>query len=212
MKQIDEKIRVVIVDDHPLVLDGLVSRLERSEQVDVIGSANNGEEAIAVVSELMPDVVLMDINMPIMNGIDAAEIFKEKFSTVKLLVLSMHDDREYVMNMARAGAKGYVLKSASADEMLMAVKAVHMGGIYYSPSVAEILMAAEEDTRDDTLSSREQVVLRLLARGMSNKEMARELDISVRTVETHRRNIKLKLDISTTSGLVRYAINHGLGD
>ena len=212
MKQIDEKIRVVIVDDHPLVLDGLVSRLERSEQVDVIGSANNGEEAIAVVSELMPDVVLMDINMPIMNGIDAAEIFKEKFSTVKLLVLSMHDDREFVMNMARAGAKGYVLKSASADEMLMAVKAVHMGGIYYSPSVAEILMAAEEDTRDDTLSSREQVVLRLLARGMSNKEMARELDISVRTVETHRRNIKLKLDISTTSGLVRYAINHGLGD
>lgn len=212
MNQIDEKIRVVIVDDHPLVLDGLVSRLERSEQVDVIGSANNGEEAIAVVAELMPDVVLMDINMPVMNGIDAAEIFKEKFATVKLLVLSMHDDREYVMNMARAGAKGYVLKSASADEMLMAVKAVHMGGIYYSPSVAEILMAAEDDTRDDTLSSREQVVLRLLARGMSNKEMARELDISVRTVETHRRNIKLKLDISTTSGLVRYAINHGLGD
>ena len=103
----NKKIKVVIVDDHPLVLDGLVSRLERSQQVEVIGSAANGEEAIEVVDELMPDVVLMDINMPIMNGIDAAEIFKEKFPAVKLLVLSMHDDREYVMNMARAGAKGY---------------------------------------------------------------------------------------------------------
>ena len=210
MSTLNEKIKVVIVDDHPLVLDGLVSRLERSQQVEVIGSAANGKEAIEIVGELMPDVVLMDINMPIMNGIDAAEIFKEKFSTVKLLVLSMHDDREYVMNMARAGAKGYVLKSASADEMLMAVKAVHMGGIYYSPSVAEILMSAEQKT-DDTLSSREQTILKLLAQGMSNKEMARELDISIRTVETHRRNIKLKLEISTTPGLVRYAIDHGLG-
>ena len=205
-----EKIKVVIVDDHPLVLDGLVSRLERSQQVEVIGSAGNGQEAIEIVKQLLPDVVLMDINMPVMNGIDAAEIFKEKFPAVKLLVLSMHDDREYVMNMARAGAKGYVLKSASADEMLMAVKAVHMGGIYYSPSIAEILMSTEQSA-DDTLSSREQVVLNLLAQGMSNKEMARELDISIRTVETHRRNIKFKLDISTTSGLVRYAIDHGLG-
>lgn len=204
------KIKVVIVDDHPLVLEGLVSRLERSQEVEVIGSAANGKEAIETVSQLLPDVVLMDINMPVMNGIDAAEIFKEKFPAVKLLVLSMHNDREYVMNMARAGAKGYVLKSASADEMLMAVKAVHMGGIYYSPSIAEILMSTEQSA-DDTLSSREQVVLNLLAQGLSNKEMARELDISIRTVETHRRNIKFKLDISTTSGLVRYAIDHGLG-
>ena len=211
MQTVNEKIRLVIVDDHPLVLDGLVSRLERSQQVDVIGRASNGKEAIEVVEDVMPDVVLMDINMPVMNGIDAAEIFKEKFPTVKLLVLSMHDDREYVMNMARAGAKGYVLKSASADEMLMAIKAVNMGGIYYSPSIAEILMSVDQQSSDDTLSSREQVVLKLLAQGMSNKEMARELDISIRTVETHRRNIKLKLEISNTPGLVRYAIDHGLG-
>ncbi|MGH1428045.1 MAG: response regulator transcription factor [Arenicella sp.] len=206
------KITLVIVDDHPLVLDGLVSRLERSEQVEVIGQASNGQEAIQLVEKLMPDVVLMDINMPVMNGIDAAEIFKERFTAVKLLVLSMHDDREYVMNMARAGAKGYVLKSASADEMLMAIKAVHMGGVYFSPSIAEILTSKENNIHDDTLSSREQVVLKLLASGMSNKEMARELDISVRTVETHRRNIKNKLEISTTPGLVRYAIDHGLSD
>ncbi len=208
----EDKIKLVIVDDHPLVLDGLVSRLERSEQVEVIAKASNGAEAIKIVEQLMPDVVLMDINMPVMNGIEAAEIFKEKFSSVKLLVLSMHDDREYVMNMAQAGAKGYVLKSASADEMLMAIKAVHMGGVYFSPSIAQILTSTDNRRHDESLSSREQVVLGLLANGMSNKEMARELDISVRTVETHRRNIKTKLDISTTPGLVRYAIDNGLCD
>lgn len=208
----EDKIKLVIVDDHPLVLDGLASRLERSEQVEVIAKASNGAEAIKIVEQLMPDVVLMDINMPVMNGIEAAEIFKEKFSSVKLLVLSMHDDREYVMNMAQAGAKGYVLKSASADEMLMAIKAVHMGGVYFSPSIAQILTSKDNRRHDESLSSREQVVLGLLANGMSNKEMARELDISVRTVETHRRNIKTKLDISTTPGLVRYAIDNGLCD
>lgn len=207
-----DKISLVIVDDHPLVLDGLTSRLERSNQIDVVGQASNGQEAIKVVEQVMPEVVLMDINMPIMNGIEAAEIFKEKFSSVKLLVLSMHDDREYVMNMARAGVKGYVLKSASADEMLMAIKAVHMGGIYFSPDIAKILTNQEKNSQDEALSTREQAVLRLLAGGMSNKEMARELDISVRTVETHRRNIKVKLDISTTPGLVRYAIDNGLCD
>ena len=205
-----EKISLVIVDDHPLVLDGLISRLERSNQVEVVGQASNGKDAIKVVEQVMPDVVLMDINMPVMNGIEAAEIFKEKFSSVKLLVLSMHDDREYVMNMAQAGVKGYVLKSASADEMLMAIKAVHMGGVYFSPSIAQILTNQEIGTQDEALSNREQTVLRLLAGGLSNKEMARELDISVRTVETHRRNIKVKLDISTTPGLVRYAIDNGL--
>ena len=206
----EEKISLVIVDDHPLVLDGLVSRLERSDQVEVVGLANNGEEAIKLVEHIMPSVVLMDINMPVMNGIEAAEIFKEKFPNVKLLVLSMHNDREYVMNMARSGAKGYVLKSASADEMLMAIKAVHMGGVYFSPDIAKILASQPDSYIDDTLSSREQVVLSLLASGLSNKEMARELDISVRTIETHRRNIKTKLDISTTPGLVRYALDNGL--
>ena len=206
----EEKISLVIVDDHPLVLDGLVSRLERSDQVEVVGLANNGEEAIKLVEHIMPSVVLMDINMPVMNGIEAAEIFKEKFPNIKLLVLSMHNDREYVMNMARSGAKGYVLKSASADEMLMAIKAVHMGGVYFSPDIAKILASQPDSYMDDTLSSREQVVLSLLASGLSNKEMARELDISVRTIETHRRNIKTKLDISTTPGLVRYALDNGL--
>lgn len=204
------KISLIIVDDHPLVLDGLTSRLERSQQIEVVGQACNGVDAIQLVEEITPDVVLMDINMPVMNGIEAAEIFKDKYPNVKLIVLSMHDDREYVMNMAQAGAKGYVLKSASADEMLMAIQAVHMGGVYFSPAIAAILASKPAGYVDGALSSREQMVLSLLATGMSNKEMARELDISVRTVETHRRNIKVKLDISTTPGLVRYAIDNGL--
>jgi len=207
-----EKIKIIIVDDHPLVVDGLVSRLERSELIDVIGSAENGQQALELVETVKPDVVLMDINMPVMNGIEAAEIFKEKFSEIKIIILSMHDDREYVMHLTRAGIKGYALKTASADEMLLAIQAVHAGGVYYSPSVAEILLTHDEKGGDEPLTSREQVVLRLLAEGMSNKEMARDLDISVRTVETHRRNIKIKLDISTTSGLVKYAIAHGMVD
>ena len=114
-----DKIKLVIVDDHPLVLDGLISRLNRSQEIQIIGQASNGKEALEVVKSLSPDVVLMDINMPEMNGIEAAEIFKEKFPEIKLLVLSMHDDHEYVITLTQAGAKGYILKSASADEMLM---------------------------------------------------------------------------------------------
>ena len=205
-----DKIKLVIVDDHPLVLDGLISRLNRSQEIQIIGQASNGKEALEVVERLNPDVVLMDINMPEMNGIEAAEIFKEKFPEIKLLVLSMHDDHEYVITLTQAGAKGYILKSASADEMLMAIKAIFMGGVYYSPEIANILVNKDSNSHDDALSSREQMVLALLARGLSNKDMARKLDISVRTVETHRRNIKNKLNISTTSGLVRYAIDNGL--
>ncbi|MGH1540818.1 MAG: response regulator [Arenicella sp.] len=202
-------ISVLIVDDHPLVRDGLRSRLSITETICVAGEASNGAQAITMAEELQPDVVLMDINMPVMNGIDAAEIFQEKFPDIKLLVLSMHDDREYVMNVLRSGVKGYVLKNASAEEMFAAIQAVYNGGIYYSPSIAEIIMNPENE-HNDTLTSREQTVMSMLAKGLSNKEMARELDISVRTVETHRRNIKQKLNISTTSGLIRYAIDYGL--
>lgn len=203
------KIRLLIVDDHPLVRDGLRLRLGSSSDIEVLGEAANGDQAITMTEELQPDLVLMDINMPVMNGIDAAEIFREKFPQIKLLVLSMHDDREYVMNVLQAGAKGYVLKSASSEEMHAAINAVHNGGIYYSPSIAEIIMSPEDEP-NDTLTSREQTIMSMLAKGMSNKQMARKLDISVRTVETHRRNIKQKLDISTTSGLIRYAIDYGL--
>ncbi len=203
-------IRLLIVDDHPLVVDGLSSRLSSCDDIDVVGVAENGEEAIEKTDELKPDVVLMDINMPIMNGIDAAEIFNEKYKHVKVLILSMHDDKEYVTNALRSGAKGYILKTVSSEEMINAVRSVFNGGIYYSPAVSEILLSKDTD-ENEILTSREQTVISLVAKGLSSKKIASQLDISVRTVETHRRNVNKKLNISSTSALVRYAIEHGLG-
>lgn len=204
-------IRVLIVDDHPLVRDGLKARLSHAENIRISGEAGDGFEALRQIEELTPDVVLLDISMPKMNGIDTAEAIHDRYPNVLILVLSMHDDREYVVNVIRAGASGYVLKSASAEEMLQAIKAVYNGGNYYSPSVAA-KMLDPVDHPADSLTSREQTVLRLLAGGASNKAMAAQLDISVRTVETHRRNIKQKLNITSTGALIRYALDYGLVD
>lgn len=204
-----DKIRVVLIDDHSLVLDGLKTRLQRSDNIEVVGDAGNGKTGIEVVAKLMPDIVLMDINMPEMNGIEAAEILAEQHSDVKLLVLSIHDDREYILDVARAGAKGYVLKSASSEEMISAIETVYNGGTHYSSEIASILLK-QEKSNQHLLTNREQKVISLLASGYSNKQMADELNISVRTVETHRRNIKTKLNIHNTPDLVRYALDFGL--
>lgn len=203
-------LRILIADDHPLVRDGLRSRLQRSEEMLVVGEACNGEEALDMVGRLLPDVVLMDINMPKLNGIQATEAILDGWPKTIILVLSMHDDREYVTNVISAGARGYVLKSASAEEMYNAIKAVHSGGVYYSPSVATALMNEPASTTT-SLTDREQHVLGLLANGLSNKEIARELDISTRTVETHRRNLKQKLNTRSTAELIRFAIDYGFG-
>lgn len=205
-----KSIKTLIVDDHPLVRDGLSARFSRSGEVEVIGEACDGIQAIALVKELKPDVVLMDINMPNLNGIQTTESILDIQPSVLILVLSMHDDREYVTSVIDAGARGYVLKSASAEEMLTAIKAVYQGGIYYSPSIVDVLRNMPE-AASTVLTDREQVVLDLLAKGASNKESAKTLNISTRTVETHRRNIKKKLGLSTTSALIRFAIDSELG-
>ena len=204
----NEKIRVLLVDDHSLVLDGLKARLQRSEQIEVIAQASDGREALEAVERHKPDVVLMDINMPSLNGIEAAEILSEGQTEIALLILSVHDDREYILDAARAGAKGYLLKSATAEEMINAIHAVYRGGTFYSPEIAQILLQQPSSTA--TLTNREQTIVSLLAEGKSSKEMARELDISVRTVDVHRRNIRQKLEITSTADLVRYAIEFGL--
>jgi two-component system nitrate/nitrite response regulator NarL len=205
----DKKIRVLIVDDHSLVLDGLKSRLQRSGVIEVVGDATNGRQGIELAEQIQPDIVLMDINMPEMNGIVAAEILSERLGHIKLLVLSIHDDREYILDVARLGAKGYVLKSASAEEMVTAITTVYNGGTHYSREIAEILLQ-QNHQQSSTLTNREQTIISLLASGKSSKQMAAELNISVRTVDTHRRNIKQKLQIKTTPELVRYAIEYGL--
>ncbi len=205
----NNKIRVLLVDDHSLVLDGLKIRLQRSGIIDVVGEASDGLSGIEAAERLQPDVILMDINMPSMNGIEATEILVERNSSMKLLVLSIHDDREYILDVARVGAKGYILKSASADEMVAAIKTVHEGGKHYSREIADILLS-QSNHGSTTLTTREQIVISLLAAGNSSKQMAKELGISVRTVETHRRNIKTKLGINNTPDLVKYAILYGL--
>ncbi len=203
------KIRVLLVDDHSLVLDGLKARLQRSGIVEVVGEAKDGRSGIEEARRLQPDIVLMDINMPDMNGIEAAEILLEHHSNIKLLILSIHDDREYILDVARAGAKGYLLKSTSEEEMLTAIQSVHNGGTHYSSEIADILLQ-QHNRESTTLTNREQTIISLLANGYSSKEMAEELGISVRTIETHRRNIKKKLGINRTSALTRYAIEYGL--
>jgi len=205
-----KKIRVLLVDDHPLVLDGIRSRLEHIETIDVIGEAANGEEALAIASERHPDVVVMDINMPVLNGIDAAVRFRDELPNIKLLMLSMHDSREYITNVLKVGAKGYILKDVASDEMIAAIQAIYDGKTYYSSGVTDILLNESNTSTGVPLTDREKTILRLLAEGNSNKHVARELDISVRTVETHRRNIKRKLEVKTSAGLVKYAIEHGI--
>lgn len=203
-------IKTLIVDDHPLVRDGLAARINRSNEVTVIGEACDGEQALKLLEDLKPDVVLMDINMPNLNGIQTTEAILDLYPEILILVLSMHDDREYVSSVIDAGARGYVLKSASAEEMFNAIKAVYFGGIYYSPAIAASLAQKTEDPVD-SLTDREQVVLDMLAKGASNKECANTLGISARTVETHRRNIKQKLNLRSTPALIRFAIDSGLG-
>ncbi|GGF50883.1 DNA-binding response regulator [Terasakiella brassicae] len=205
----NNKIRVLLVDDHPLVLDGIRSRLEDDPEIAIVGEAGNGEEALQIATQRKPDIVLMDINMPVLNGIEAAEKFAELLPDIRLLMLTMHDSREYITKVLKAGAKGYILKDVSSSEMLIAIKAVYQGKTYYSSGVTDILVN-ESSKKEVPLTDREKTILQLLAEGNSNKHVARELDISVRTVETHRRNIKRKLEVKTSAGLVKYAIENGI--
>jgi two-component system nitrate/nitrite response regulator NarL len=203
-------IKIILVDDHPLFREGIAARLNMHEGIDVVAEAENGKELLEKLESCIPDVVMMDISMPEMNGMDALEIIKEKFSSVRVIMLSMHDDKEYIVNVIRSGAEGYLLKDISGEEMIAAIHKVHEGGKYFSGEVAEILVQENTSNKGDILTTREQLILRLISHGNNNKSIASQLEISARTVETHKRNIKQKLLIDTTSGLVRYAIEHRL--
>ncbi len=203
-------IRVMLVDDHPLFREGIGARLEMSDEIILVGEAENGKQAIEKLKELKPDVVLMDINMPEMNGMDVLEVVTEMDFDTKFIILSMHDDKEYIVRVIRMGADGYMLKDVSGDEMISAIKEVYGGEKHFSQEVASILAQQDIDKSECKLTNREQLILRLISLGYSNKQIAQELNNSVRTVETHKRNLTRKLDINTTSGLVRYAIEHGI--
>lgn len=209
----EKPIRVVIVDDHQVVLEGFMARLELEPEIKVVATASNGLEALDVVKQHQPDVILMDVSMPIMNGIDATRLIKEEVPNAKVLMLTMHDNREYIMKVMQAGAVGYMLKEISASKMVQAIKTVNQGSTYFCESVTQTLFTGEitpAANKPNPLSRREEAVLKLVAQGCSSKKIASLLSISYRTVETHRQNIKHKLDIHSTAELAKYAVQHGL--
>ena len=209
-------IKVLLVDDHVLVLDGLVARLQLESHIEIMGTAKNGEEALQKAQQLAPDVVLMDVSMPVLGGIEAAKRFREELPQIKVLMLSMHHDREYILPLVQSGASGYVLKDVSVNELIMAIDTVFQGGTYFSAGASQSLFTMPDKFPDalpsanESLTRRELDVLIALTSGHANKEVARRLNISVRTVETHRQNLKNKLDIHTLAGLTKYAIEQGL--
>jgi two-component system, NarL family, nitrate/nitrite response regulator NarL len=205
-----EPIKVLLIDNHPLVLDGLQALLETYSHIEVVGTAALARAGLETALRTRPDVILMDINMPQVNGIDAIELFKEQLPGIRILMLSMHDSREYISTSVLRGAWGYILKDVSTEEIVAAIAAVARGETYFSSGVSDVLMERKPDEDAMPLTIREQEVLRLLAAGQSNRDIAKSLGISAATVETHRKNLKKKLGIATTAGLTRYVIEHGL--
>lgn len=201
--------RVLIVDDHPMVAEGIEAILETYDDISVVASLSTGRDAIDRLEALAPDVVLLDLNMPGISGLSATEIMLERRPETRILVLSMHDSPEYISSALSHGARGYVLKDVPTDEIKIAIDAVMRGDEYLCTGARRSLKPRIMDGREP-LTNREQTILLQLAQGKSNKAVAGELDISVRTVETHRKNIKRKLGISSTAGLTRYAMEHGV--
>ena len=202
-------IRVLIVDDHPMVAEGIQSIIESYPDIDVVGTLGTGQEAVDQTANLAPDVILMDLNMPGLGGLSATEIILERLPDTRILILSMHDSPEYISTALNHGARGYVLKDVPTDEIKQAIDAVMRGERYMCTGASGSLQPKQDSARE-ALTGREQTILLELAQGKSNKEVAQVLEISVRTVETHRKNIKRKLGISSTAGLTRYALEHGV--
>ena len=209
--------RVVLADDHTLVRSGIRRILEAHPGFEVVGEAADGVEALALVRETVPDVIVLDLNMPGSGGLDALPALKLAQPSLKVVVLSMHAGREYVSRAMKGGADAYLLKDSAVQDLVAAVEAVLVGRSYFSPSIqalmAELLRGdAREPSRGTTLTDREREVLGWLARGLSSKEVAQRLDISVRTVETHRANLMQKLGVKSVALLIQVALREGIID
>jgi len=211
------KIKVLVVDDHAVVREGVKMVLETDPELRVVGEAASGEEAIDLVRQLEPDVVVMDIGMPGLSGFEATRRIRESRPDVNVLALTVHDSEAYVFQMLQAGAVGYVLKRAEAPEAIRAVKAAHRGEALLHPSVAKLLIQdyltrAErgEEVTYDQVSDREREILKLIAEGLTNKEIAEKLFLSVKTVQAHRANLMRKLGLHDRVELVKYALRKGI--
>jgi DNA-binding NarL/FixJ family response regulator len=210
--------RVLIAEDHAILRDGLRALLTASADLEVVGEADNGREAISQIGTLKPDLVLMDLTMPGTNGIDAIREVKRRYPAVKVLTLTVHKTEEYIRAALQAGTSGYVLKEATHAELLIAIRSVMAGKTYLSPGVSERVISGylgggpenEAATSSESLTQREREVLKLVAEGMQNKQIASYLSISIKTVEKHRANLMKKLNLHNASALTSYAIENGL--
>ena len=203
-----DPIRIALVDDHSLVRDGIRALLGVRPSFDVVGEAENGAQALDLCGRVSPDILLVDIGLKDMNGLELTRLLRIQYPDIKILILSMYDNYEYIATSIRAGASGYVLKNAPSKEIIAAIEAIATGGTFYSAEVALKLATRKPDETE--LTPRESQVLIGLAQGLNNKTIARELAISVRTVETHRLSIRRKLNVDKPAGLVKYAMEHGL--
>jgi two-component system nitrate/nitrite response regulator NarL len=208
-------IRVLVADDHPVVRRGLSSCLAHLDHVVVVAEATNGQDALRKAKELNPDVVLMDIEMPLLNGLTAADILRKENPSIKVLILSMHSDSDYVMRILQSGARGFILKQAPTEELIKAIDTLQAGETYFSQDVARLALnqfvrGPGEGPQPGQISAREREVLIAIAEGLSNKEIACRLGVGVRTIETHRERIMRKLNIHSIAGLTKFALSKGL--
>lgn len=208
-------IRVALADDHPIVLAGIAALIEAAPDIELVGTASNGRDALAAISHQRPDIAVIDISMPEMGGLELARRVAEDWPQVRLIALTVHEDKAYVQPLLQAGARGYLLKRSAAEELLRAIRAVAAGGLYLDPAVAgTVLPAANSDPAArpgaaDELSPRERDVLRLTALGFSNKETASQLNVSVKSVETYKTRAAQKAGLRTRAEIVRFALGNG---
>jgi DNA-binding NarL/FixJ family response regulator len=212
-----QKIRILLADDQTNLREGIKSLLEKQENIEVVAEAANGREAISKAAQFQPDVVILDISMPLMDGLEVTRRMKKENPDIKVLVLTMHDDSEYFLQLIRAGACGYVTKRAVGKELFSAIKAVHRGDSFFCPSMAKSLVSdylrlAEdsEHVEQEELTPREREIVKLIAEGYTNQQIADLLHRSVKTIESHRANILRKLGIHDTIELVKYAVRKKL--
>jgi len=214
-----EKIRVVLADDHTVVRQGLRALLAAEGDIEVVGEAENGRQAIQLVKKLLPDVAVIDIAMPVLNGLEATRQITRSVPSTKVLILSSYSDDEYVQQLTEAGAAGYLVKQTAANELLKAIREAQRGNAYFSPAIAKRLRDQCREAfvsgqpgrrRSDYLTTREAEVLQLIAEGRANKQIAAELCISIKTVEKHRQQVMNKLNIHDVAGLTRHAISKGI--
>lgn len=208
-----KKLRIILADDHAMIREGLRLLLQTQPDLEVVGEASNGQEVMSLAEQLQPDLILLDVSMPQMNGLKTTEVLKKSNPNLKILPLTRHTDVAYIQQMLKAGASGYMLKQSDSSELLHAIRAVVDGRTYLDPLVAEKLLSnvygrtpRKDQFPQQKLSTRETEVIRLIAQGYSNKEVVASLDISVKTVETYKANVMKKLDLKSRIDIVRYAI------